>query len=137
MGVFQESCATPTPSRSASCSGRLPGPQLLTLITCCAGYLFLKAMDSRATEILRDFAPQHISVLLWATAKLGHNPGPQLLTAAIAAASAEMSNFNPQNVANSLWAYATLGFYPGHAFMATAAQRQVDDMAVRPRGVLA
>ena len=87
-------------------------------------------MDARATDILRDFAPQHISVLLWSTAKLGHHPGAALLTAAIAAATAEMPNFNPQNVANSLWAYATLGFYPGHAFMAAAAQRQVDDMAV-------
>ena len=87
-------------------------------------------MDARATVIFRDFAPQHISVLLWATAKLGHNPGPHLLTAAISTATAEMANFNPQNVANSLWAYATLGFYPGHAFMAAAARRQLGDMPV-------
>ena len=88
-------------------------------------------MNARATVIFRDFAPQHISVLLWATAKLGHNPGPHLLTAAISTATAEMPNFNPQNVANSLWAYATLGFYPGHAFMAAAASRQLSDMQVR------
>ena len=95
-----------------------------------AGPFFLAQMDARATVIFRDFAPQHISVLLWATAKLGHNPGPHLLTAAISTATAEMANFNPQNVANSLWAYATLGFYPGHAFMAAAAHRQLADMSV-------
>ena len=93
-------------------------------------------MDARATVIFQDFAPQHISVLLWATAKLGHNPGPHLLTAAISTATAEMANFNPQNVANSLWAYATLGFYPGHAFMAAAARRQLGDMPVSPGLVL-
>ena len=97
-----------------------------------AGPFFLAQMDARATVIFRDFAPQHISVLLWATAKLGHNPGPHLLTAAISTATAEMANFNPQNVANSLWAYATLGFYPGHAFMAAAAHRQLGDMSVSP-----
>ena len=73
-----------------------------------------------------------MSVLLWAFAKLDHNPGSGLLGAAASAALAAMPRFNPQNMANTLWAYATLGHYPGTALLDAAAERQLVLIKVRP-----
>ena len=97
-----------------------------------AGAQLLGQLASRALAALPEFAPQHVSVLLWAYAKLDTSPGQSLLGGAAAAALAAMPRFNPQNMANTLWAYATLGHYPGAALLDAAAERQLALMQARP-----
>ena len=98
----------------------------------CEGAPLLSQLAGRACACLHEFAPQHVSVLLWAYAKLDTSPGPGLLSGAAAAALAAMPRFNPQNMANTLWAYATLGHYPGTPLLDAAAQRQLVLMPVGP-----
>ena len=88
-----------------------------------AGAQLLTQLAGRAVACLPEFAPQHVSVLLWAYAKLDTSPGMGLLSGAAAAALAAMPRFNPQNMANTLWAYATLGHYPGAALLDAAGEQ--------------
>lgn len=107
-------------------------PWWLRYIAPAAGPQLLSQLAARACACLDQFAPQHVSVLLWAYAKLDTSPGFNLLSGAAGAASAAMVRFNPQNMANTLWAYATLGHYPGAALLDAAAERQLALIQVPP-----
>ncbi|GLI71258.1 hypothetical protein VaNZ11_016364 [Volvox africanus] len=101
--------------------------------------LLQKCCDRAAMILLEGFAPQELSNLLWATAKMGYRH-QALLTAAAdqaarqLAAGAGMGAACPsgqqhqhqhvqpicwpsQAVANTTWAYATLGAQPGEKYL--------------------
>lgn len=56
---------------------------------------------------------QAVSNSLWAYAKLGYNPGREVLDAAVHRALHSLPQYTPQEVANTLWALATLEHHPG------------------------
>lgn len=65
-----------------------------------------------AVANISNFTARNIANVLWAFAKMMHNPGPTLLDSLGAEASRKVLDFNAQNLANTIWAYGTLGKAP-------------------------
>ena len=58
---------------------------------------------------------------LWAYAKLGFNPGVQVLDVAARRVMLSLHQYNSQELANMLFSFATLEHHPGVQLLETAA----------------
>lgn len=70
-------------------------------------------IEEQALLLMGRFNAQELSNTLWAYAKLGIQPGGQLLQRFEANCTQQMQYFNVQGVANTAWAYAALNLVPG------------------------
>ena len=66
----------------------------------------IPALLARASVTVDRFKPQGLATLMWALAKLGVEPEPELATAMSRRAVASAGEFKPQGVANLMWALA-------------------------------
>ena len=64
---------------------------------------------------------QAVSNSLWAYAKLGFNPGVQVLDVAAHRVMLSLHQYNSQELANMLFSFATLEHHPGVQLLETAA----------------
>lgn len=62
-----------------------------------------------AVANIGNFTARNIANVLWAFAKMMHNPGGAFLDSLGAEASRKVLDFNAQNLANTVWAFGTLG----------------------------
>ena len=62
-----------------------------------------------AVANIGNFTARNIANVLWAFAKMTHNPGPAFLDSLGAEAGRKVTDFNAQNLANTIWAFGTLG----------------------------
>ena len=64
---------------------------------------------------------QAVSNSQWAYAKLGYNPGRELLDCTARRAGGMLHQYTSQEIANSLWAFATLEHHTGAQLLDAAA----------------
>ena len=62
-----------------------------------------------AVANIGNFTARNIANVLWAFAKMTHNPGAAYLDSLGVEAGRKVTDFNAQNLANTIWAFGTLG----------------------------
>jgi len=77
----------------------------------------MRALEGGARRLAGRFQAQGVANTLWAYAKMGREPGEELMRALEGRAEATAESFGAQGVANTLWAYATMGREPGEGLM--------------------
>jgi hypothetical protein len=83
----------------------------------------------RATATARDFKPHHVSMLMWALAKMGIMPDAGLVEAMQGQARVTAGNFKPKEVATLMRALAKMGIKNPNAGLVEAMQGRARETA--------
>ena len=84
------------------------------------GYSLLLSLAEQKASGFNEHSTANV---LWALAKLGQEPSPQLLSRLEAAVQRNLKRFNGQGLANSIWSLATMRHDPGSELLAAIAEQ--------------
>ena len=99
-------------------------------------YALFEAVARAASDDLRSFNPQDLSMVVWSFAKAGVGADALFEAVARAASSSDLRSFNPQGLANMIWSFAKAGVRADALFEAVARAASSSDLrGFNPQGL--